>query len=129
MIITSYAIFYSFPFKKGMYEDFSSNDTTGTSIKGISVSMGGEIDLSITGINISGGITGGNSLKGISVTGIYTKTYSFYGICISGLHNVAMKGVGLQIGLFNYCKDLKGLQFGLWNKSGKRGLPFINWGI
>jgi hypothetical protein len=130
MVITPYAIFYSFPFRKGIYSDFSKDDdSTGTTIKGLSISMGGEIDLTVTGINISGGVTGGNSLKGISITGIYTKTRSFTGICISGLHNISLNGAGIQIGLFNYCENLKGLQIGLWNKTSRRSLPFINWGF
>ena len=82
--------------------------------------MGGELAVSITGINIAGGTTGSYQLKGISITGIYTKTVSFDGICISGIHNIANKGVGIQIGPFNYCKNLKGIQIGLWNKSGNR---------
>jgi hypothetical protein len=34
---------------------------------------------------------------------------------------------GLQFGLFNSAKDLKGLQIGLLNRSGRRVLPIINW--
>ena len=36
------------------------------------------------------------------------------------------KGTGLQIGLFNRCKDCKGVQTGLLNKMGKRTLTVIN---
>ena len=35
---------------------------------------------------------------------------------------------GVQIGVLNKAKNLKGLQIGLWNKNQHRSLPFINWG-
>lgn len=120
VVATFYGLFSSFPFKKKTNLEFLTSDSAATSIKGISISMGGELAVSITGINIAGGTTGSYQLKGISITGIYTKTVSFDGICISGIHNIANKGVGIQIGLFNYCKNLKGIQIGLWNKSGNR---------
>jgi len=34
---------------------------------------------------------------------------------------------GVQIGLFNQTKKMKGVQIGLWNINEKRSLPFINW--
>ena len=44
--------------------------------------------------------------------------------------NKTKKGNGLQIGLVNVAKEMRGVQIGLWNKTGKRGLPIINmsWG-
>jgi hypothetical protein len=103
-------------------------DTTSIRINGLSLSFGGEGIATVNGVNLAGGITLGGSLNGISISGVFSKCNVFRGICISGMNNVAVKGVGIQVGLFNYCKDLKGLQIGLWNKCGKRGLPFINWG-
>lgn len=104
-------------------------DTAFTIIRGISLSIGGECNVSIHGINIAGFVTGADKLNGISITGYFSKCNRFNGVSISGFHNIARKGRGLQIGLFNRCKNLKGVQIGLWNKSGKRGLPFINWGF
>lgn len=34
---------------------------------------------------------------------------------------------GVQIGLINCTKKLRGLQIGLWNVNEKRSLPFVNW--
>lgn len=95
---------------------------------GISLSVGGEIACGINGINVSGLITHAAYINGVSFSGILSMSNSFKGIVISGLVNVANKGVGIQIGLINRCKNLKGLQLGLWNISGKRKLPIINWG-
>ncbi|HEV7781378.1 MAG TPA: hypothetical protein VGO58_08930 [Chitinophagaceae bacterium] len=103
-------------------------DSASTIIYGVSISYGGEAGVEMHGINIAGGITIASKLYGLSLTGIYSQSYEFRGVCIGGLNNNAIKGTGLQIGLFNSCKQLKGVQVGLWNKSGKRGLPFINWG-
>jgi hypothetical protein len=128
-IATPYAIFFALSSKKKQSPGFIEADSAETYINGLSISMGGEFNVNLNGINIAGGVTGAYSINGISVTGIFTKTKKFRGICISGLHNIALNGRGIQIGLFNNCKDLKGLQLGLWNKSGKRGLPLINWGI
>lgn len=97
-------------------------------LNGISLSAGGEISCGINGINASGLITHAAYINGISFSGILSMTNSFKGIVIGGVANVANKGVGLQIGLINRCKNLKGLQLGLWNISGKRGLPVLNWG-
>ena len=48
----------------------------------------------------------------------------------SGLVKVAVHcsafGKGLQIGLFNSCKEGKVVQIGLLNKIGKRTIPLLN---
>lgn len=104
------------------------DDTARILIRGLNISLGGEMGIEMQGVNFAGGITIATKIYGFSLTGIYTRCYEFRGIMLSGLNNIAMKGHGLQIGLVNYCKNLKGIQIGLWNKSGKRSLPFINWG-
>lgn len=114
--------------KKNKIKDFLVVDTANTIINGLSISLAGELRVSVNGINIAGGITGAANLYGISISGVSTKSNEFKGISISGISNTSKKRIGLQIALLNNCKDLKGLQIGLWNKSGKRGLPFINWG-
>ena len=34
---------------------------------------------------------------------------------------------GLQIGVVNKSKNLRGIQIGIWNVNQKRRLPLINW--
>lgn len=108
---------------------FMEMDTAFVIVNGLSASMFGELGITVNGVNLTFGITGAAQLNGLSVSGFFTKSSSFKGVCISGLHNVSKKGRGIQIAIFNTCKDLKGIQIGLWNKSGKRGLPFFNWGF
>lgn len=103
-------------------------DTAETSVNGISISFGGELSAGINGLAINAGVMYSPYINGVSVTGLVTVCGRFKGIMITGFRNMAIEGTGLQIGLLNSCKRLKGLQIGLWNKSGKRGLPFINWG-
>ena len=78
------------------------------------------------GITISSLATMGRSLKGISITFGQNNFYEFYGLMIAGLSNGSYKGAGLQIGLFNRCKECKGVQIGLLNRMGKRTLPLLN---
>ncbi|HEX2628796.1 MAG TPA: hypothetical protein VHM26_07290 [Chitinophagaceae bacterium] len=113
---------------KGLDESMLT-DTAETKINGISISFGGELSAGINGVAINGLIMYSPYINGISVSGFVTACGRFKGIMITGISNAAIEGTGLQIGLFNNCKRLKGLQIGLWNKSGKRGLPFINWGM
>ncbi len=125
---TPYFIVSNFFSKKKKAKLFNmKKDSAYTVIHGLSVSYGGEADVEVRGVNIAGGTTVATKLYGLSLTGVYSRCYEFRGVMIGGLNNIAQEGRGLQIGLFNYCKDLKGLQIGLWNKNGKRGLPFINW--
>jgi hypothetical protein len=34
---------------------------------------------------------------------------------------------GLQIGIVNKSKNLRGIQIGIWNVNQKRKLPLLNW--
>jgi hypothetical protein len=124
-----YLVDYHLSSKTKKKPGFMEFDTAETVINGLSLSMGGEINVAVNGINLAGIVTMGPSLNGISVTALFSQCHHFRGIVVAGIHNYAKKGIGLQIGIFNKCEKLKGLQIGLWNKSGKRGLPFINWGI
>jgi hypothetical protein len=51
--------------------------------------------------------------------------YKFNGLLIAGLLNNTNKGGGGQRGLFNRCKDCKGVQTGLLNKIGKKAPSFF----
>ena len=97
----------------------------------------------IYGLSISGGgLIGGGRLhgvafnglvclltvsKGICITGLINRIEEFHGLAIAGLGNRSIKGSGLQIGLVNKCKHLRGIQIGLWNENGRRKFPIINW--
>lgn len=113
---------------KGM-DEAALTDTAETSINGVSISLGGELSAGINGFAFNGGIMYSSYINGVSISGLVTGCGRFKGIMIAGISNIAVEGTGLQIGLFNRCKRLKGVQIGLWNKSGKRGLPFMNWGL
>lgn len=84
------------------------------------------MDNKINGLTINGIGAMGQKLNGVSITFGLNNYYKFNGVLIAGLENMSTKGNGVQIGLFNYCKDCKVVQIGLWNKIGKRGLPIIN---
>jgi hypothetical protein len=98
------------------------------SVSGVSVSIGGLMSIDkIQGLILNGGICTATQSKGVVITGTQNLVDDFRGVLISGLRNRSTKGVGLQLGLLNICKHLKGVQIGLWNVNSKRKLPFINW--
>lgn len=66
--------------------------------------------------------------KGIQVAGLINKAEDINGLQISGLINRSRRMRGVQIGLFNSANEIHGLQIGLINRSGRRWLPFFNWG-
>ena len=97
-------------------------------VKGFNISPGGNSsEMKIEGFSLVGLGLGAYETKGVSIAGAFNIVYSFKGVNIAGLRNASSVGRGLQIGLSNYCKDFKGIQIGLWNRNGKRTLPFINW--
>lgn len=99
-----------------------------TRINGLSLSIGGLMaDNQVHGVSINGGIYSAIETKGLVITGSQNITDEFSGVVISALRNRSAKGKGVQIGLLNICKNLKGFQFGLWNVNSKRKLPLINW--
>ena len=97
-------------------------------IKGLNISPGGDSGaIMIQGFSIAGIGQALYESNGLMVSGLFNRIYSFRGVNIAGLRNASSKGRGIQIGVSNYCKDFKGIQIGLWNRNGKRTLPFINW--
>jgi hypothetical protein len=99
-----------------------------TRVSGLSLSGGGLVgDVKMNGVSINGGISTAIQTNGLVITGSQAITGEFNGMVICGLRNRAIKGRGVQIGLVNICKHLKGVQFGLWNVNSKRKLPLINW--
>lgn len=78
-------------------------------------------------INVSGNINTYAITKGLAVSPILNFHHEIKGVSIAPLGNVGQKCRGLQIGLYNSCKDFRGIQIGGWNENGKRKFPFINW--
>lgn len=97
-------------------------------ITGLSISGGGLMgEMLVRGVSINGGMSLTTVVCGLQISGLFSQSYLFKGLMVSGLSNVCTKGRGLQVALFNRCRDLKGVQVGLWNVNGKRKLPIINW--
>ena len=96
-------------------------------IRGVSLSLGGLLrDTKINGASLNGGISFAQELNGLEITGVMNLHYEFTGVMIAGLRNKATKGKGVQIGLFNNCKEGQVFQIGLLNRIGKRVLPICN---
>jgi hypothetical protein len=97
-------------------------------VTGLSLSFGGLVgEMRVRGVSINGGVCSATEVDGLLITGTQNLAHEFKGVAITSLRNMAIKGRGMQIGLLNICKDLKGVQLGLWNVNSKRKLPFINW--
>lgn len=97
-------------------------------VYGLSLSGGGLIGPGkMYGLAINGLTSMMTVTKGVYITGLYNKVEEFHGVVIAGVGNKSIKGSGLQIGLVNKCKHLRGIQLGLWNVNSKRKLPLINW--
>lgn len=78
-------------------------------------------------INVSSNINAYAITNGLAVSPLYNLHHEIKGVSIAPLANVGQKCRGLQIGLYNSCKDFRGIQIGGWNENGKRKLPLINW--
>lgn len=97
-----------------------------TAINGLSISTGlSRID-NLRGIGINALTSFPDEVKGLEVTGIMNFHYSFKGVIIAGFRNKTTTGEGLQIGLFNSCKEGKVVQIGLLNRIGNVTTPIIN---
>lgn len=95
-------------------------------VNGISISLGGITETINSGLFING--LSGTSYKtnGIQISGLLNLQHEFNGLLIAGLANNTRKGKGLQIALINNCGSGQVFQIGLFNRIGKRALPFIN---
>jgi len=99
-----------------------------TRVSGLSLSGGGlGGSVLMNGFSINGCISTAVKTNGLVITGSQAFTGEFNGMVVCGLRNKAIKGRGVQVGLVNICKHLKGVQFGLLNVNSKRRLPLINW--
>ncbi|MEO6252790.1 MAG: hypothetical protein ABIO79_05770 [Ferruginibacter sp.] len=100
--------------------------TYGTSVNGISLSLGGITETYNKGLIINGLSGTSYTTSGVQVSGLLNMAYEFKGVMIAGISNKTTKGKGIQIGLINNCKTGQLLQIGLFNRIGNRVLPFIN---
>lgn len=115
-------------FKVANHPDTIAYSKAKDKIAGLSISAGGVISEGrIHGIAVNGSVCFTTVVKGICITGLVSKIEEFQGLTIGGISNTSFKGRGLQIGLVNRCKNLRGVQVGLWNVNSKRKLPLINW--
>jgi hypothetical protein len=88
----------------------SSQHISNNTIHGLNISILGSGEMSnYNGASISSVATIGKSLKGVSITAGANNFYEFHGVLIAGLMNNVSKGNGLQIALFNRCKECKGI--------------------
>ncbi|SDJ36558.1 LA_2272 family surface repeat-containing protein [Chryseobacterium jejuense] len=78
-------------------------------------------------INVSSNINTYAITNGVAVSPLYNLHHEIKGVSVAPFANVGQKCRGLQIGLYNSCKDFRGIQIGAWNENGKRRLPLINW--
>lgn len=103
-------------------------DKQSQKINGVSLSLLGHFNTAKTN-GILGAVVLNRSVRvnGIAIGILGNRIIYFNGVEFAIFINQTSKGRGLQVGLFNTCYDLRGIQIGLWNKNGKRSLPFINW--
>lgn len=78
-------------------------------------------------INISSNINTYAITNGAALSPFFNLHHEIKGVSVAPLANIGQKCRGLQIGIYNNCKDFRGLQIGVWNENGKRKLPLINW--
>lgn len=78
-------------------------------------------------ISFASNIGASSVTNGVSISPFYNIHHTSNGFVISPIANISQKCRGLQIALFNSCKDSRGIQIGFWNENEKRKFPIINW--
>lgn len=78
-------------------------------------------------INVSSNVNTYAVTNGMAVSPFFNLHHEMKGVSVAPLANIGQKCQGIQIGLYNHCKDFRGIQIGGWNENGKRKLPLINW--
>lgn len=81
----------------------------------------------INGLDINASGSFESVTNGLTLSAIRNEHYVINGITVAAMENLDHTCNGVQIALLNSCKQLKGFQFGLWNKNQKRSLPLMNW--
>jgi hypothetical protein len=95
-------------------------------VNGLQIGFGNLDKTVINGIDINLSGSFDSKVNGLTISGVLNKHQEINGLTIAAMGNHDNNCKGVQIGLFNSCKNLRGFQFGLWNKNQKRKLPFIN---
>jgi len=95
-------------------------------MNGVSISIGGTYGTINSGLMINGLCGGSFKTTGVQISGLINDQYDFKGLLIAGLANHTKKGKGVQIGLINNCESGHVFQIGLFNRIGRRILPFLN---
>jgi len=118
--------------KKDNNEMFNSDsfpppyDKRPSTVNGLTVSAGVWPGTDLNGVSINVAASFANTSDGLEVSGVMNLHYRFSGVMLTLLRNKTTKGKGLQIGLFNSCKEGHVVQIGLLNRIGKRVIPFVN---
>jgi hypothetical protein len=95
-------------------------------INGLKLGLGSFEKYKINGVEINATGSLETTVNGVSISLIINKQHIVNGLTLATLGNHNIKCRGIQLGLINSCPNLRGFQFGLWNKNHKRELPFIN---
>ncbi len=120
----------------GIANSFPSDDVAGSyTVRGIQIAGYGngvlsrihkDIRLAVKGIQIGGVYNGANYLSGIQIAGFGNDVrYDADGLQIGVLNLAWGECEGVQIGLYNSCKDLKGVQIGLINHIEEGLFPYL----
>lgn len=95
-----------------------------TRISGVSISPG-LVGVAMNGVSFNFISCAGDS-RGLEISLWSNTNHTFSGMQLSGWGNIATKGKGFQLGLFNSCDSCNVVQIGLLNRIGNRVLPLIN---
>ncbi len=120
---------FAYLFYKPFYEvDIKTiNNVNLKTVNGVRIGFTDMEESIINGINLSLGDNLASKTNGLTISMLRRKNQNCNGVGVSLIANLDNSCNGIQIGLINKCSDLKGFQFGLWNKNQKRSLPIINW--
>lgn len=96
-------------------------------VNGLQVGLFNPEPTVINGLDISATGSFESVTNGVTLSAVRNGHYIINGLTVAAMGNSDYTCNGVQIALINSCKNLKGFQFGIWNKNQKRSLPFINW--
>lgn len=129
-LIMSGMILFHAPFPDShdtLFPNYNKTKNMYNVINGIHIGSLSIDDSIINGIDINIGGSMSSITNGITISGVMNKHYIINGLTFGTLGNHDVTCRGVQIGLFNSCDSLKGIQIGLWNRNQKRSFPIINW--
>lgn len=105
----------------------------GNRLRGVAAGGLGVGAPTVEGVVVGGIGAGAENLTGVSIAGGYVRLEGgvLRGVSVAGWNDIRGRQRGLTIGLYNYTRDLSGIQIGLLNVArnnppGLRILPFVN---